>query len=180
VDGIVFGLFPALQFARPDISHVMQSSSRKVVGSVRGKRLHSVLIGGQIAVTLLLLTAAGAAIQGFVRMMHVNLGYNAHNALSVAIPVHEHAFPTQAERVNYFTQLRDKISTLPDVVSTGISTNATPPDSGWKQPFELRAKTASEDQRVSVNTSNCVLHLSYTGAGGAAFLFPDGWSPIRK
>ena len=151
VTGIVFGLFPALQFARPDISQVMQSSSRKVVGSVRGKRLHSVLIGGQIALTLLLLTAAGAAIQGFVRMMHVNLGYNPHNALSVAIPVHEHAFPTQAERVSYFTQLRDKISTLPDVVSTGISTNATPPDSGWKQPFELRGKPASEDQRASVN-----------------------------
>jgi putative ABC transport system permease protein len=73
VTEIVFGLFPALQFARPDISQVMQSSSRKVVGSVRGKRLHSVLIGGQIALTLLLLTAAGAAIQGFVRMMHVNL-----------------------------------------------------------------------------------------------------------
>jgi hypothetical protein len=71
--------------------------------------------------------------------------------LSVAIPVHEHAFPTQAERVNYFTQLRDKISTLPGVVSTGISTNATPPDSGWKQPFELRGKPASEDQRASVN-----------------------------
>jgi predicted permease len=97
------------------------------------------------------LTAAGAAIQGFVRMMHVNLGYNPHNALSVAIPVHEHAFPTLAERVNYFTQLRDKISTLPDVVSAGISTNATPPDSGWKQPFELRGKPASEDQRASVN-----------------------------
>ena len=149
--GILFGLFPALQFARPDVSQVMQSSTRKVAGSVRGKLIHRALIAGQISLTLLLLSAAGAAIQGFVRMMHVNLGYNPHNALSVAIPVHEHAFPTQAERVNYFTQIRDRISTLPEVVSTGISTNATPPDSGWKQPFELRGKPASEDQKASVN-----------------------------
>lgn len=151
VTGVLFGLFPALQFARPEISQVMQSSTRKVAGSVRGKQLHSVLIAGQIALTLLLLTAAGAAIEGFVRMTRVNLGYNPHNTMSVGIPVHENTFTTWAERMNYFTQLRDKIAALPDVISTGISTNATPPDSGWNQPFDLMGKTASEDQKASVN-----------------------------
>jgi predicted permease len=129
----------------------MQSSTRKVAGSVRGKHLHSALIAGQIALTLLLLTAAGAAIQGFVRMMRVNLGYSPHNVMSVGIPIHENTFPTWAERSSYFTQLRDKLAALPDVVSTGISTNATPPDSGWSQPFDLQGKTASEDQKASIN-----------------------------
>ncbi|HEX3435847.1 MAG TPA: ABC transporter permease [Pseudacidobacterium sp.] len=149
--GILFGLFPALQFARPEINQVMQASTRKAAGSVRGKHLHNVLIAGQIALTLLLLTASGAAIEGFVHMMRVNLGYNPHNVMSVGIPVHENTFPTWAERMNYFTQLREKIATLPDVVSTGISTNATPPDSGWDQPFELLGKTATDDQKASVN-----------------------------
>jgi predicted permease len=151
VTGILFGLFPALQSARPEISQVMQSTTRKVAGSVRGKRLHSGLISGQIALTLLLLTAAGAAIQEFVRMMHVNLGYNPRNVMSVEIPVHENTFATWTERANYFAQLRDRISTLPDVISTGISTNATPPDSGWNQPIELRGKIASENQEASVD-----------------------------
>jgi hypothetical protein len=53
--------------------------------------------------------------------------------------------------MNYFAQLREKIATLPDVISTGISTNATPPDSGWTQPFELMGKTATEDQKASIN-----------------------------
>ena len=151
ITGILFGLFPALQLARPEIGQIMQSSTRKVAGSVRGKRFHSALIASQIALTLLLLTAAGVAIEGFVHMMHVDLGYNPHNVMSVAIPVHEGTFPTWAERSNYFTQLRDKIATLPDVLSTGISTNATPPDSGWNRPVELKGKTASEDQKVSIN-----------------------------
>src|ERR1700723_1629242 len=149
--GIVFGLFPALQLARPEIGQIMQSSTRKVAGSVRGKRLHSTLIAGQIALTLLLLTAAGVAIEGFVHMMHVDLGYNPHNIMSVGIPVHQNTFPTWADRSNYFTQLRDKIATLPDVLSTGISTNATPPDSGWEQPVELKGKTASDEQKASIN-----------------------------
>jgi hypothetical protein len=71
--------------------------------------------------------------------------------MSIGIPLHEKTFPTRIQRANYFTQLRDKIATLPDVISTGISTNATPPDSGWKQPFELRGKTASESQKASIN-----------------------------
>jgi predicted permease len=149
--GILFGLFPALQSARPEISQVMQSSSRKVLGGVRGKQLHRALIAGQIALTLLLLTAAGAAIQGFVRMLHVNLGYDPHNIMSVGIPVHENTFTTWTERANYFTRLRDQIATLPDVISTGISTNATPPDSGWNQSFELEGKTATDDQKASIN-----------------------------
>ncbi|MGA7522612.1 MAG: ABC transporter permease [Acidobacteriaceae bacterium] len=151
ITGIFFGLVPALQLARPEISQVMQSSSRKVAGSVRGRRFHSALIAGQIALTLLLLTAAGVAIQGFVRMLHVNLGYNPHDVMSVGIPVHQHTYSTWAERSDYFAQLRDRIASLPDVVSTGISTNATPPDSGWNQPFELQDKTATEDQKASIN-----------------------------
>ncbi len=151
VTGILFGLFPALQFARPEISQVMQTSARKVAGNVRGKQLHRGLIAGQIALTLLLLTAAGAAIQGVVRMMRVNLGYDPHHVMSVGIPVHENAFTSWTERANYFTQLRDKIATLPDVISTGISTNATPPNSGWNQPFELQGKAPTEDQKASVN-----------------------------
>lgn len=149
--GVLFGLFPALQFARPEISQIMQSGTRKLAGSVRGKRLHSVLIAGQIALTLLLLTSAGAAIEAFLRMMHVDLGYDPHNVMSVGIPVHEHSFTTWTERSNYFTRLRDQIATLPDVVSTGISTNATPPDSGWNQAFELQGKPPLEDQKASVN-----------------------------
>jgi predicted permease len=149
--GVLFGLFPALQCARPEIGQVMQSNARKVAGSVRGKQLHRVLIAGQIALTMLLLTAAGAAIEGFVRMMRVDLGYNPHNIMSVGIPVHENAFPTWTGRANYFTQLRDKIAALPDVESTGISTNATPPESGWNQPFDIQGMTATEDQKASVN-----------------------------
>jgi predicted permease len=149
--GIVFGLFPALQSSRPEISQVMQSNARRVAGSVRGRRLHAALIAGQIALTLLLLTAAGTAIDGFVHMLHVNLGYDPHNVMSIGIPVHENTFTTWTERSNYFTRLRDQIATLPDVVSTGISTNATPPASGWNQPFDLQGRPTADDQQASVN-----------------------------
>jgi putative ABC transport system permease protein len=146
--GVFFGLFPALQLARPEISQTIQASTRKVVGTVRGKRFHNVLIAGQIALTLLLMTAAGAAIQGFVRLMGVPLGYDPHHVMSVGIPIHDNTYKSVPERVNYYEQLREKIAALPDVTSTGISTNATPPNSGWEQAFELPGKPSGEEQKA--------------------------------
>jgi putative ABC transport system permease protein len=148
---ILFGLFPALQLAKPEVSQVMQSNTRKVAGNARGQRVHSILIAGQIALTMVLLTAAGAAIEGFARMMRVPLGYDPHNVISVGIPIHENSFSNWTERVNYFEQLRAKIAELPDIASTGISSNATPPASGDNQAFEMLGKPAAIEQKASLH-----------------------------
>jgi predicted permease len=70
----LFGLVPAFQMAKPDIGQVMQASTNRTAGSVRGKRLHSALVASQIALTLVLLTAAGAAVHRFLRLLSVPLG----------------------------------------------------------------------------------------------------------
>jgi hypothetical protein len=83
------------------------------------------LIAGQIAVTLLLLAGAGVAMRGFVGVMSVNLGYDPHNTMSVGIPVHDNTYTTWGARGTYFYQLLRKVSEVPEVVSAGLSTNAT-------------------------------------------------------
>ena len=149
--GIVFGISPALQSSRPDVAQVMQASTRKMTAGVRGRRAHSVLIAGQISLTLLLLAGAGTAMQGFVRMMRVNLGYDPHYAMSVGIPVHDNSYTTWEARRTYFNQLLQKVSAMPEVVSAGISTNATPPNNGWELRFEISGKPAAEQQRARLN-----------------------------
>src|ERR1700675_1493569 len=85
--GILFGLSPAWQLSRPEVNQIMRSNSRNAIGSVRGRRTHSVLIAGQIALTLLMLAGAGAAIEGFLHVASTNLGYDPHNIMSVGIPI---------------------------------------------------------------------------------------------
>src|SRR6202158_1557674 len=149
--GIVFGISPALQSARPDVAQVMQANTRKITTGVRGRRAHSVLIAGQIALTLLLLAGAGVAMRGFVRMMRVNLGYDPHNTMSVGIPVHDNTYTTWKARRAYFSQLLQKVGAIPEVVSAGLSTNATPPNNGWEQRFEISGKPVAEQQRARIN-----------------------------
>jgi len=149
--GVLFGVFPALGSARREINQVIQAGTHKMAGSVRGKRMHTGLIAGQIALTLLLLTAAGAAIQGFSRMMQRPLGYDPNRVMSVGIPVHENTLNGWAERAAYFAQLRERVAAMPGVLSAGISSNATPPSNGWPQTFEILGKTAVEQQDARAN-----------------------------
>jgi predicted permease len=149
--GIVFGISPALQFSRPDVAQVMQSSARKVTTGVKGRRMHTALIAGQIALTMVMLAAAAAAIQGFVHLMRVQLVYDPHNVMSVGIPVHDNTYTTWQSRAAYFEQLRQKIAAMPQVVAAGLSTNATPPSNGWGQRFEITGKPAIGQQRAGMN-----------------------------
>ena len=149
--GVVFGLSPAMQCSRPEVSQVMQASTRKVTGGVRGKRFHNTLIAGQIALTLLLLASAGAAIQGFIKLNHSHLGYNPHNVMSVGIPVHDNTYTTWEARSQYFTQLKEKVAAMPEVKMAGLSTNATPPSNGADNIFEILGKPSGDDQHARLN-----------------------------
>ncbi len=149
--GIGFGLWPAFKLSRPQISQMAQAGTRRVAGSVHGRRTQDALIAGQIAMTLLLLAGAGSAIEGFTRLMHTPLGYDPHNVMSIGLPIQDNTYTTWAGRRAYFEQLRDKVGQTRGVTMTAISSNATPPQNGWVTKFEIMGKAAMEQQLASVN-----------------------------
>ncbi len=149
--GILFGLWPAWQLSRPEISQVMQSNTRKTTSDVRGRKTHAALIGGQIALTLLMMSGAGAAIEGFLRVAHTKLGYDPHNIMSVGIPVHQGAYKTWPERESFFEQILAKVTQIPGVRMAAISSNATPPANGAGLKFEIVGKPSMQDQPFRFN-----------------------------
>ncbi|MFZ1139473.1 MAG: ABC transporter permease [Candidatus Sulfotelmatobacter sp.] len=149
--GILFGLWPALQLSRPEVSQVMQSNTRKIVGAVRGRTTHSFLTGAQVALTLVMLAGAGAAMEGFLRLIHTPLGYDPHHVMSVGIPVHDGAYPTWQAREAYFEQLRNRASTVPGVTMAAISSNATPPSNGWQTSIDILGTLPRDEQKIRVN-----------------------------
>jgi putative ABC transport system permease protein len=149
--GILFGLWPALQLSRPEVSQVMQSNTRKIAGAVRGRTTHGILTAVQVSLTLVMLAGAGAAMEGFLRLIHTPLGYDPHNVMSVGIPVHDGAYPTWEARKAYFEQLRNKAATVPGVTMAAISSNATPPSNGWQTGVEILGKPQRDGQKIRVN-----------------------------
>ena len=141
---IVFGVWPALQLSRPDLGRVAQAGARRVIGSSHGRRTHRVMVGLQVALTLLMLTAAGAAAKGFLRLANADLGYDPENTMSLPIPVHDGTYQTWKQRSEYFERLRAAVAAMPQVVSAGISTNATPPSNGGDTTIEIHGNTSLE------------------------------------
>jgi predicted permease len=107
---VLFGLWPALQLSRTHIGQIMQSGAHRVAGSVRGRRAHSMLIAAQVALTLLLLAAAGSSMKGFTQLIHQPLGYDPHHVMAVGIPLRQNSYRTWAARAAYFEQLREKVA----------------------------------------------------------------------
>jgi len=149
--GILFGLWPALQLSRPEVSQVMKANTRKATGDVQGRRLHATLIGGQIALTLLMMAGAGAAIEGFLKVAHVTLGYDPHNIMSVGIPIHDGTYKTWPERAAYFEKMYDKVATVPGVKIAAVSSNATPPSNGFDVHLQIVGRPANADQPFRFN-----------------------------
>jgi len=151
VTGVMSGMAPAFQFSRPQVAQLMQSSSRRTTGGARGKRTQSVLVAAQIALTVLLLTSAAAAINGFVHLVRTELGYDPHNVMSVGIPVHQNAHVSWEDRSAYFGQLLSRIAAIPGVVAAGISTNATPPSNGNDLNVELFGRPSGQQEQARAN-----------------------------
>jgi predicted permease len=149
--GVLFGLWPALQLSRTQVGEIMQSGARRLAGSVRGRRTHSGLIAGQVALTLLLLAGAGSAMKGFTQLIHQPLGYDPHNVMALGIPLREDSYRTWPARAAYFEQLREKVGETSGVTSAAISTDATPPRNGWTIGFDIMGVPATNTGIVSAN-----------------------------
>ena len=149
--GVLFGLWPAWQLSRPEVSQVMQSNTRKTTGDVKGRRTHRALICGQIALTLLMMAGAGAAIEGFLRVAHMRLGYDPHNVMSVGIPIHDGTYKTWPERAAYFEQIHAKVSEVPGVKMAAVSSNATPPSNGNEAHLEIVGQPSNGAQTTRFN-----------------------------
>ena len=175
VTSIVFGLWPALQLSRPEVARLMQSSSRRVAGSMRARRSHGAMVAAQVALTLLMLTAAGAAGKGFMKLVKADLGYDPRNVMSVPIPVHDNTHKEWKDRAEYFEQIRAHLAAMPQVVEAGVSTNATPPGSGWPQPVEILGSTSAEkpEARVEFVDAGYFSLLRIPLAQGRLWDFPE-------
>lgn len=147
---VLFGLFPAKQMIHAEISHVMQADSRKTAGSVSGKKLHAVLIAGQIALAMALITAAATAIQGFRTLLQADLGFDPQNVNDYSIPVHSGSYTTWDARANYFQQLRDRVAQTPGVLSVSLGLIG-PPQSEWDFPVEILGRNALGSQVANIN-----------------------------
>ncbi len=119
--GILFGMFPALQLSKLDLNTSLRDEGRSTSAGRARTRLKNLLVVGQVALSLLLLIAAGLLLRSFGRMMRIDPGFDAHNVLTMNISLPTVKYASQAQQTAFFDEVLRRVSVLPGVRNAAIS-----------------------------------------------------------
>ena len=140
ITGILFGMSPALQLSRPNLSELIQSGSTRHSGGGSDRKTHRMLIGGQVALTLVLLTIAGAATRAFLTAFRVPLGFDVDKVTSLNLVLPRKSYPGWTERANKYESVRQAIASAPGVEQVTISSTWLPPMQAYTVKTEIEGK----------------------------------------
>jgi predicted permease len=135
--GLVVGLTPALQLSGLAPQNGLKEGSRGSTDGKRGGWIRGSLVICEIAFACVLLVGAGLLIRSFMRVLHVDLGFQPKSAVAIRIdPSREHN-ETQERRNAYFNEALRSVASLPGVEAAGL-TDALP--LGRNRSWGIRAK----------------------------------------
>ncbi len=127
--GVLFGIVPALQASKLDVTSALKEGGRGTEG-YRRTSARSLLLIGEVALSLMLLVGAGLLIKSFLRLQEVRPGFNAHNVLiaNLALPYPKYQYDQFEE---FFRQLKERLEAAPGVQAAGGSMNLPLNASGY-------------------------------------------------
>ena len=130
--GFIFGLSPALQFSKPDLNTSLKDESTSFGRGVARRRLRGLLIGGQVAVSMLLLSSAGLLIRGLVRSQAAEPGFETHRTYLLRANFGDGLVKATAK----FRRMADWLKTLPEVAN--VSYGTAPMMGTWTPPITIK------------------------------------------
>jgi predicted permease len=136
VTGVLFGLIPALDVSRTDLSITLNESGGRSGTGFRQNKTRSLLVISEVALALVLLTGAALLIRTFVALRSVNPGFVAHNILTMRMSVGGSRFAKTAAVNQLIQNAVQRMEGLPAVASAGAS-YLLPLEGGFGVPFNI-------------------------------------------
>ncbi len=131
---ILFGLWPAWQVAHADIQRALQAGSFGSSETSTARRSRDWLVIVEVALTLLLLSAAGLVLKSFANMQSVALGFDPRGLLTVRIELPYTKYNSPEKVLSFDNALLEQVRHLPGVQSAAVGANP-PMLSGWQINF---------------------------------------------
>jgi putative ABC transport system permease protein len=136
--GIVFGIIPALQSARPDLVASLKEGGRSATAGGRAQRLRSMLVVAEVALAVILLVGAGLFTGSFVRLMRVDPGFDYHHVIALNIglrllPGEKFGDDYAARSAIYVQQVIDAVSRVPGAQMVAMVNGGLPLTGSWSR-----------------------------------------------
>lgn len=121
--GILFGMAPALRVSRIDLNTTLKEASRSSAGTGavwgRGNRMRRLLVVSELALSMVVLIAAGLLIRSFARLENVAPGFNPRNVLTFDLALNGQRYGDGEIRLKTYRQLWSALGQIPALTATG-------------------------------------------------------------
>ncbi len=118
ITGVVFGLAPAIQSTKPDLTAALRSTRQRTHGS--RPHLRNLLVIGQVAVSMVLLIAAGLIVRGLQQAQSTDLGFESKKLLVLSMDLAPLSYD-EGRAATFQTQLYDHLKALPGIKSVSVA-----------------------------------------------------------
>jgi predicted permease len=153
--GVAFGLTPALQASRAPVAAVLRDEGLSVTGTRSGIGLRGALVVGQMALSVMLLVAAGLFIQSLRAATQIDPGFDTGPAAVVAIDGGASGYEGTEQFVPDFEQLVRNLEARPEISSV-TATGRLPLDLGVSVVFYdipgVAPPEGRDNHRIEFNT----------------------------
>lgn len=157
VCGILFGIIPALQSARPDLTNALKDSGRGTTAGAVSQWLRNALVVAEVALAVLLLVGAGLFIGSFVQLMRVDTGFDYRNVIVFNVSPRFQGNFEQAMKASrtYVPQMQEAVRSVPGVTGVETVSGGLPLTGSWSRNTvtipgrgELKGDEFSLDRRI--------------------------------
>jgi putative ABC transport system permease protein len=118
---LLFGLAPALRLSKPNLTGALSEAGSRA-GSGRN-RARNALVVAEVALSLVLLIAAGLMIKSFQRLQSIDPGFKPESSLNFQVNLPENKYPGSVERKAFLLRAVERLSALPGVEAVGTTTD---------------------------------------------------------
>jgi putative ABC transport system permease protein len=119
--GVIFGLAPAIQAVRFNQSETLKEGGRDAARGSSSKRLRSLLVTVEVAISLVLLIGAGLLINSFLRLRSVDPGFRVDHLLTMKIVLSEPKYREAERRSAFYKELIQRVEALAGVRSAAVA-----------------------------------------------------------
>jgi predicted permease len=134
--GIVFGLIPALQASRPDLSATLKESSGRSGTGLRQNKARTLLVIVEVALAVVLLVGSALLIRTSMALREVNPGFSADHVLTMQMSLTGPRFEKSAAVDQLVRDGVQRLRTLPGVQIAGAAC-CVPLEGGYGLPFRI-------------------------------------------
>ncbi|HVN82549.1 MAG TPA: ABC transporter permease [Terriglobia bacterium] len=115
--GLLFGVVPAFKASRGELAETLKEGGGKNAPGSGSQKTRSLLLVGEVALSLVLSIGAGLLTKSFIRLAGVNPGFQADNLLTMTLALPGEKYPEEHQRLAFYRTLLEKVKELPGVKS---------------------------------------------------------------